>query len=263
MFEKLCPTCGKPIIYKSMEIRDQSIANNFNCKSCSAKIRFMNKENHPHFGKHRSEETKEKIREASKKQFENGMPQETIDKISKSKFGKYKGIDAPMYGKVHTEESKKKMSISQTGKHFHTCSEETKHKISISQLGTTFSDEHKKNLSISHIGNVPSDETRKKLRLASIAHAEKYNVKFPNFNPKACEIIEQYGKEHGYNFQHALNGGEYHIKELGYFVDGYDKEKNVVIEYYEKHHKRKEECDKKRKLEITNFLNCEFIEILE
>jgi hypothetical protein len=87
----------------------------------------------------------------------------------------------------------------------------------------------------------------------------------PNFNPKACQIIEEYGKQHGYNFQHALNGGEYYIKELGYWIDGYDKEKNIVIEYYEKYHNitKIKNRDKKRKKEIIKFLKCKFIELWE
>lgn len=43
------------------------------------------------------------------------------------------------------------------------------------------------------------------------------------YNTTACKFIDEYGKQHGYNFRHALNGGE--IMIAGYFVDGYDKEK--------------------------------------
>jgi len=39
---------------------------------------------------------------------------------------------------------------------------------------------------------------------------------FPNYNIKSIPIIEQYGKENGYNFQHAENGGEYYVEGLGY-----------------------------------------------
>lgn len=65
--------------------------------------------------------------------------------------------------------------------------------------------------------------------------------------------------------QNAMNGGEYHIKELGYFVDGYDKEKNVVIEYYEMwHHKFKNALkDERRKKNIINYIGCKFIELKE
>ena len=62
---------------------------------------------------------------------------------------------------------------------------------------------------------------------------------------------------------HAENGGEYYIKELGYWVDGYSPNKNIVIEYYEKYHKQQKERDRQRKEEIIKLLNCEFIEINE
>jgi len=85
------------------------------------------------------------------------------------------------------------------------------------------------------------------------------------YNSKSISIIEEYAKINGYNFQHAENGGEYFIKELGYWVDGYDKDKNVVIEYCEGHHNQPKRHlkDEKRKQEIINYLNCEFIEIRE
>lgn len=52
----------------------------------------------------------------------------------------------------------------------------------------------------------------------------------PNYNINVIPIIEEYGKKYGYNFQHAENGGEYYVDGLGYYLDGYDKENNVVIE---------------------------------
>ncbi len=106
-----------------------------------------------------------------------------------------------------------------------------------------------------------SDETKIKKKIKAIAFLEKIGKVFPIFSPKACEIIDEYGKQYNYNFQHGMNGGEFHIKELGYFVDGYDKEKNIVIEYYEKRHEYAIEKDKTRKNEIKNFLKCKFIEI--
>ena len=83
----------------------------------------------------------------------------------------------------------------------------------------------------------------------------------PRFNPKACHLIDIYGEEHGYEFQHALNGGEFRIKELGYWVDGYDKIQNIVVEYYEKHHTNKTNIllDNIRKEKIINHLKCKFV----
>lgn len=93
----------------------------------------------------------------------------------------------------------------------------------------------------------------------------KHPSSYPYYNPEACKLIEKFGKENGYNFIHAENGGEFFIEGLGYFVDGYDKEKNTVIEVDEKHHFDKEgklkKKDAQRQEEITEYLNCNFIRV--
>ena len=108
-----------------------------------------------------------------------------------------------------------------------------------------------------------SKKTKRKLRLSAIKRISKQVFNGgqlqPSFNKGACEFIEEYGKQHGYNFQHAMNGGEFHIKELGYWVDGYDKKKNVVIEYDEMGHSYQKEKDIHRMNEIKQHLDCKFI----
>lgn len=108
------------------------------------------------------------------------------------------------------------------------------------------------------------DSTKEKQRMSAIRRIERTTGKRlkPSYSIEACKIIEQYGKEHGYNFQHAKNRGEVQI--LGYFVDGYDKEKNVVIEIDEKHHFKAGKLRKRdivRQREIENYLECDFIRI--
>lgn len=94
---------------------------------------------------------------------------------------------------------------------------------------------------------------------------EKYKNIRPWFNKRSINIIEEYGKQNGYKFQHAVNGGEYYIKELGYFLDAYDKNKNIVIEYYERHHYdnvgKLKEKELNREKEIIKILNPTFIRI--
>jgi hypothetical protein len=88
------------------------------------------------------------------------------------------------------------------------------------------------------------------------------NFIWPNYNSDACKIIDKYGKENDYNFQHALNGGEIRIGQ--YWVDGYDKENNVVIEYYEKHHYKNNKLNKNtinRENDIIEQSNCKLIRI--
>lgn len=51
---------------------------------------------------------------------------------------------------------------------------------------------------------------------------------------KACDYFDKLNKEMGWNLQHALNGGEIII--CGYWIDSYDKEKNIIVEYDEPKH---------------------------
>jgi hypothetical protein len=83
----------------------------------------------------------------------------------------------------------------------------------------------------------------------------------PRYNVKSIPIIEEFGKKYGFNFRHAENGGEFFIKELGYWLDAYDEKQNVVLEIDERSHFTKgklKESDVRRQKEITNFLGCRF-----
>jgi len=111
-------------------------------------------------------------------------------------------------------------------------------------------------------GRKQSDDDKRKKRISRISYIIQKNGGIrPMCSIRACKYLDQLNKEKEYNFQHALNGGEYHIKKLGYFVDGYDKEKNVVIEYDEFHHNtpRRKEKDVIRMNEIKSFLGCRFL----
>lgn len=85
----------------------------------------------------------------------------------------------------------------------------------------------------------------------------------PAYNSKACQIFEQINKEFGWNGQHAENGGEFEV--LGYFVDYYEPNLNIVIEYDEPHHTQTRHIkrDKKKQLAITENLGCKFYRIQE
>ena len=79
--------------------------------SATMKIKYAG-ENNPMYGKHFSEETRKKLSEAAK--------------------GKYSGKNNPMYGKHHTLLSIQKMSEAKKGK---CASEETKNKMSLQRTG--------------------------------------------------------------------------------------------------------------------------------
>ena len=191
-----------------------------------------------------SEETKEKIRQ---KLIGHSISEETRKKIGDGNRGKKVSDDA-----------KQKIRKYRLGK---TLSEESKKLVSDNNIcywkGKHLSEEHKQKISDANKGRIKSETEKEKLRICRL------NCVTPNFNPKACQIIDEYGKTNGYNFQHALNGGE--IRIIGYSLDGYDKDKNSAIEYYEKWHKKpnqvkKDEC---RKHKIMEALGCKFIELRE
>ena len=112
-------------------------------------------------------------------------------------------------------------------------------------------------------------ENKRKMRISAINQLKnKYRESFaPNYNKIACKYFDDLMLENKNTFfiQHAENGGEYHIKELGYWVDGYDKENNIVYEYDERKHfdvnGNLSERDIIRQKEIENFLKCKFIRI--
>jgi len=200
-------------------------------------------------GQKRTKEQKEKMKIARNKPGRKtrlGTPHspETIEKIKRN-------TPSPK-GRRWSEESKKKASKTKKGVKQGPMSKETKLKISI---GNT--------------GKIVSAETRRKLRHTKLNIAKRRlkegHQLMPNYNPTGCKLIDEYGKQHGYNFKHAENGGEFFIEYLAYWVDGYDEQKNIVIEIDEPHHFDSDgnlsEKDIIRQREITERLGCEFLRI--
>ena len=113
------------------------------------------------------------------------------------------------------------------------------------------------------IGRPHTEETKQKLRKIFKEKVENQIGPFKCFyNKKACKYIDKLNEEKCWNLQHAENGGE--VECLGYFLDGYDKDLNIVFEYdEEQHYKDKEhnilnDKDIQRQQNIINKLHCEF-----
>jgi len=153
-------------------------------------------------------------------------------------------------GKNHSEESKLKISESNKGK------KPWNHGL----VGLP--------CFLSWKGGKRSKETISKMRESILKLRLKLypiapTVFTPNYNPNACKIIDEYGEINGYHFQHALNGGEFIVPGTLYHVDGYDHDRNTVIEYYEKFHQKTALKDEIRKKKIVEILNCDFIILYE
>jgi hypothetical protein len=161
-----------------------------------------------------SEATKLKIREHHAKYW---CGKNQSDESNEKRHNTLSGKGCFWYGRTIPPEIKVKMSLSHKGIH---PSLETRKRISKTLTGIP------KSLPV-------SEETREKRRVIRLKQIES---KFggTNFNTSACDFIDELNRECGSNFRHAQNGKEKWI--AGYAVDGYDSDRNIVVEYDEKHH---------------------------
>lgn len=199
-----------------------------NCPECKTTLCYNNKY------RCKEAETRHRLcKSCSKKGDRNwvhrngGLRQHTIDKLKKI-----------CGGKNHSNYKKR-------------LSEETKSRISNS---------HKKeNLTYEQIVNYRKGAVKRieKQRLLSGGNIGK------NYNPIACEFFNRLNLEHGWNGIHALNKGEKIVYELGYFLDYYEPNKNIVIEWDENYHRREKqkEKDQLKQKEVTKLLGCKFYRI--
>lgn len=249
-WKKNCPNCNEEIFYSDKYKLKTAILKNTKCNIC---WRFNKKKtNISDFNKVCSC-CGYKIYYKTKYTLDSSIEIHSLcRKCSKT------GINSPVKGRIQPGEEKEKRNIKLRGK---VRTLESRKRYSDSKRG------EKNPMFGKHISKSPVH--KRKIRLGCIKNYEnklKWGAKLsPRHNPIACGIIEKYGSDNGYVFQHALNGGEFYIKELGYWVDGYDIDKNVVIEYYESFHNRtdKKMKDKNRMNEIVNYLKCKFIIIYE
>lgn len=239
-YKRNCPNCGTEIVYKSKRGYFNCKKRNCTCCSCAASKRRKGKPSNRK-GCHISEEQKKRIGEAT--------------------AFRHKMYGHPMAGKHHTLETRAKLKITNSGKNN-------------GMYGKHHTYKTRKQISIKHIGiKLPpiSDDTRRKLRISRISQISKtkYNGNpiMPSFNRMACIFFDEINKRFNLDGVYATNKGEYHIKELGYFLDYYEPNLNLVIEWDEPHHYycggKLTPKDKLRQDEIKYHLKCRFIRIKE
>lgn len=238
-FEKNCPSCNKQLIYKDKWTLEESIVKNRKCKSCSKKGKlppFYNDGKLPDIILNKIKNT----------WFKKGTRPKNAD------FRKGKKLEE-IYGIEKATEVKHKFSLRKP-----TEESNKKRRISCIKAGCGKSNKGKK----------PTDELKKVFRQKMVERLMLTNKNFhPPYNKNGCVYFNKLMIENKSNIQHALNGGEYHIKELGYWLDGYDKENNIAYEWDEKNHFNSDgtlkQKDIDRQKEIENFLKCKFIRIKE
>ncbi len=270
-YKRNCPQCGKLLETDNKHYYISSAKSNKKCLSCSLTGRKFSEthkanlsKNHadvsgdknPFYNKTHSDEVKHTISEAVKERYSDPKLRQKVSEIRKDW---HKTNENSFKGKTHTDEVKQTLSLLAKVR---MQNNEARVKISKALVGTDPWNKNKK--------NVYTDEQLKKMRVAAISRIEeaKFNggQMMPNYNPTAIPIMEHTATEWGItDLQHAENGGEFHIKELGYFVDGYSKEKNIVIEYDENYHfsEKQKNKDRQRQDMIGEALKCKFVRINE
>ena len=130
----------------------------------------------------------------------------------------------------------------------------------------------------SHLGYIPGNkgikysiESKRKMRISRIIQINKSIASggqiHPTYNKLACEYFKQFDEINNIQGQYATSGGEYYIKELGYWLDYFCLDKKLIIEWDEEAHYingKLKERDIIRQKEIENhFPDYTFIRIRE
>jgi hypothetical protein len=236
-----CPDCGKQLTYTGKNAKyNATYQETKSCRSC-----WQLGHRHPNFG---MPAYNKGVPMSEKQRHQLSVIKKGTKRTlaSREKQGNsIKGKNHHQFGKPLTLEQKEKISTSLQGR-------------PSSFKGRKMTLEQRKRCSLSHIGHKHSEETKRKNRLATINYIMLKNGGIrPSYNKEACQYFDSLSKNNGWNLRHALNGGEYYINELGYFIDAYDEKKNIVVEYDEPYHDRPQQKDKdaSRQKNIIRYLS--------
>jgi hypothetical protein len=196
---RLCPNCGKDIVYKY----DVSFYRAKRKKSVCSDCRYKLYPPPNNTGRHLLEKTKIKISNSLK-----GIPPWN------------KGISL-------SDETKTKISNSCLGR----IPWSKGKKFSIHYI-KKLQDSHKGQISPMK-GKKCSDETRYKIRMSILEGLKQKGIRCRG-NLTACNFIDILNSVQGWNLQHANNGGEKQI--YGYLLDGFDEHRGIIFEYDEPRH---------------------------
>ena len=264
---KYCPVCNERIQYEDKTKYEYAIKHNSKCHKCS------------NIGREVSVNTKLKISNTLQEKYRSG---ELIANMSgaHSDASKKKQSETRKNSKL-TESHKLNISVGLNKSEKFKISSHSKEKgdkISKKLKNKKFSKEHKENLSKNHCNvdgeNNPffnkthTNEAKNKMRISTVERirinkSENHQV-VPFYNKKGCKYFNKLMRINNCFIQHAENGGEFYIKKLGYFVDGYDEKNNTIYEWDEKRHFRNNNlCEKDivRENEIINLLNVSLLEL--
>ena len=141
------------------------------------------------------------------------------------------GKNHPMYGRKHTKKTKIHWSNIRKGRKLSKSTiDKLKGRISPFR-GKCHTNESNKKNSEKHTGKHLSEETKNKIRLYTTERMKKDGTMICKDKGSDDWFLNK--NKEGYNFSQ-----NFYIDGLGYWADGYDKEKHIICEYDTKYHKR-------------------------
>jgi len=237
---------------KKTNLKRYGVENPFQSEEVKEKIKETNLERYGVENAAQSEEVKEKMKKTNLKRYGVEYPQ----KLQKFK-NKIKETNLERYGVKHGLQSKeirdkgKKTNLERYGAENPFASEEIKGKIKktcFERYGVYFA--------------CQSEEVKEKIFNTMIErYGEAYLYFIPKYNPNTIQFIDDLSEITGIHFRHAINHKKGEKKFHKYWVDAYNKDYNIVLEFDEKHHNPQKEKDEERQQYIEDNFNCKFIRI--
>jgi very-short-patch-repair endonuclease len=159
-----------------------------------------------------------------------------------------KGKNNSFYGKKHSEESKQKMSVSAIEERKYRYSTETRKVLSDGQIRRYSKIDERKKMSILMKKVMCRPDIRKK-HLEALHRSKWIKVRT---DKGQLEMIEKWNRL-GFNFEPNY---QIHTDQDLFYIDGYDKERNVILEYDGAYHQNysQQQKDLVRQHTIINIL---------
>lgn len=250
-WKRMCPTCNKILFYKRKGTLVFANKNHHICRKCYYKSRLVSLER-------RCPKCDDLIVYTTYNGMYLANKNNTLCKKCR-KFNHDKGKELQDFFKIckcgRKLKYKEKWLLDRSIRNKSKC-----HKCM--RIGKYHTEKTKKKIAKSKLNNPNKKETSRKQRLSAIERIKNRDgVCHPNYNLDACKYFDKVEKENGWDGFYATKGGEYQIKELGYFVDFYEPNKNIVIEYDEPKHfvgSKLKNRDVFRMNEIKTILHCRF-----
>lgn len=247
---KTCEVCGESIVYKNKNSYRSNKNKKSPCKKCKYRQHSdkLSGKKRPQF----SEEWRKNLSESHKNSEVWKQSMASMEYKEKQRISKL-GIKNGMFNKTHSDRTKsiiskaltKRMSIQSNIEKLKnrqwTDDQKLKHKTAI------------------------NDPDRLKLLREHRLNQIKQSGGIVSFNRKACKFFDILNEKLRLTGRHALNSGEVQI--CGYSIDYFDVENNIIIEWDEKYHYKKDgslrDKDLIRQSNILSKTKCAFYRISE